>query len=200
MSFTELLPAVFFALCGIALIIFILWAVFHSLFSGGLGWLHRQKLLRKERSLAAADGLIKNGSYLDALPLLRDSFLLDHIPRSPVMIEAISHHHLAILSRLIAISERTSSHIPNLAVVEDLLTSRSQLLRVLHEAGEAKRSLSRRRKDKKELPEWALAEYENKAKDAADKLQTNRKSLGSKLAEIFSALSSAPPSHQVTYH
>ncbi len=200
MSFFSLLPAVLLAACGLALIGFISWSIFHSLFAGGLGWLHRQKLSRKERFLTEADVLIKNGSYLQALALLKEAFLLDHFPRTPVLIEAISHHHLSILSRLIAISERTSSHLPNLAVVEDLLLTRSQLLRQLHESSEAKRSLARRRKDKKEIPEWALAEYENKGKEALDKLQTNRKSLGSKLSEIFGALSSAPATQEVTYH
>lgn len=200
MSFLSLLPAVFFAACAIALIGFLSWSIFHSLFSGSLGWVHRQKLARKERLLTAADVLIKSGSYSEALKLLKEAFLFDQLPRTPVLIEGISHHHLSILSRLIAVSERTSSHVPNLAVVEDLLSTRSQLLRNLHEANEAKRSLRKRRKDKKELPEWAVAEYENKAKEALDKLQTNRKSLDNKLSEIFSALSSTPPAHEVTYH
>ncbi|MBN8547693.1 MAG: hypothetical protein J0M12_00110 [Deltaproteobacteria bacterium] len=200
MSSTALIPAILLAACSVALIGYLLWSIFGSLFSGGLGWAYRQKLARKERALAAADVLIKNGSFLEALPILKEAFLFDQVPRNPVLIEGISHHHLSIVSRLIAISERTSSHIPNLAVVEDLLSTRSQLQRTLFEALEAKKSLKRRRKEKKELPQWALAEYENKAKETLDRLETNRKSLNNKLAEIFSALASAPSSQEVTYH
>jgi len=196
----TVLPALLFAACALGLIAFISWSVFHSLFAGGLGWINRQKLTRKEQLLATADALIKNESYTEALALLRNAFLFDQLPRNPTVIEGITHHHLSILSRLIAIAERTSSHLPNLAIVEDLLSTRGQLLRSYHEATAAKKSLKQRRKDKKELPQWALAEYENKTKDLLDKLDTNRKSLNSKLSEIFAALASAPPKQEVTYH
>jgi hypothetical protein len=200
MSLFTILPALVFAAFAIALIAFIGWSLFHSVFADGLRWMGRQKLTRKEGLLKTADSLIKADSFSEALALLRNAFLLDEMPSSPALIESAAHHHMSILSRLIAISERTSSHIPNLAVVEDLLSTRAQLLRSLHEAETAKKSLKQRRKDKKELPQWAVAEYENRSKDILDKLSTNKKSLTSKLDELFNALSSAPSRQEVTYH
>jgi hypothetical protein len=198
--FLTLVPAIVLAVVGLSLIGFILWALLHSAWADVLSWAYRQKLAKKERSLAAADALIKNGAYAEALPVLRDCFLLDQLPRNPALIEGITHHHLSVLSRLIAIGEGTSSHVPNLAIVEDLFSSRAQYLRTVHETYHAKKSLGQRKKSGKELPEWAVAEYDNKLEELTDKLDTNRKSLENKIAEIFTALSSAPTSHQVTYH
>lgn len=200
MTFASLIPALTLALCAVILIAFLVWVMLRTIVVDLTLWLGRQKLSRKQQLLTKADELAQRGLHTDALPVLRSAFIFDHALLNPVLIEGVTHHHLSILSRLIAISEKTSSHIPNLAVVEDLLASRAQISRALHEAHAAKRTLRDRRAEQKELPEWALAEYKKKLSDLRDKLDTNRKSLEVKLSEIFAALSTTPSEQEVTYH
>lgn len=200
MKASSLVPIVLVTVCALGLISFIAWSLFRPLVGDLLTWARRSKLGRKQRLLKNADELAKQGALEQALSRLQEAFMLDHTPLDPVLIESISHHHLSILSRLIALSDQRAARLPHLAVVEDLLASRAQLLRALHEAVAARKSLRERRGEKKDLPEWALAEYEKKVVDIRDRLATNRKSLESKLSEIFSALRSMTPGQEVTYH
>lgn len=198
---TSVLPAIVLALVGLSLIGFIIWVVFGSLILDLRAWAGRQKLVRKQRLLSEADELLRKGDLTLALPKLKDALLLDQELNTPILIETVTHHHLSILSRLISIAEQSSTHLPNLAIVEDLLASRAQLFRTLSEARQTRRSLRRRSAGKEtEVPDWARAEYEKKLTEIRDRLATNKKSLDAKLGEIFLALSSRSSAQEVTYH
>ena len=196
----PLLPAIVLAIIGFALCAYIGWAVFYPLLANAFHWAGRQKLLRKQKLLMSADELLKTGDFGSALPKLRDSFVLEIPPLRASAVESAAHHNLSILSRLITIAERSGSHIPNLAVVEDLLASRAQLCRALVETTLGKRSLGKKTGEKKDIPEWAVAEFDKKLSEINDRLTTNKKSLEGKLGEIFSSLASPRPASEVTYH
>src|SRR5262249_34517292 len=133
----------------------------------GLG--DKLALKRKDSLLAQADALIKAGSFHEATAALRKTFILDHIKSSPVMVDASVNLHLSVLSRLIMIAERKGAHLENLAVVEDLVQGRGQLLHSYLDTVRDRGALKQKRsKSGKGVADWALSEYEKKLADLED--------------------------------
>ncbi len=196
----SVIPAIILGVVGFGLCALIGWIVLYPLAGNAFHWMGRQKLLRRQKLLMTADLLLKAGDFGSSLPKLRESFVLEIPPLRAAAVEGVAHHNLSILSRLINIAERSGTHIPNLAIVEDLLATRAQLCRALVETTLGKRSLGKKIGEKKEVPDWALAEYDKKLAEINDRLVPNRKSLEAKLGDIFTSLSSPPSVSEVTYH
>jgi hypothetical protein len=161
----------------------------------------RWKLRRKERLLEQADDQLEKGLVLRGCQLLRQAFCLDVVTHDVDLIERLQNHHLEILERVVAVSERTSAHLDNLPLVEGLIQSRSDLLRAYVEILQSKNTISRRRKEKgQDTPDWAVQEFSRKLKDIGDRISINRKSLDSQLNTLFASLGRSPETKEVTYH
>lgn len=201
MSFGEYILPIFLATIGLGIIGYFVWVTFRAVWSTPRGIFERVKVQRKEQLLRTFDRVAKERNLASAVNLLRDAFFLDEIRHSQALIERVNNHHTAILGRLVSLADARSSHLPNLAIVEDLLLSRALLLRGLLETREI---LAGARKKSGggsfSQPKWAEQEFSKKLTDLYDKLTTNRRSLQAQLSELFSSLMRAAESNEVTYH
>lgn len=201
MSASEFILPIFLATLGLGIIGYFAWVTFRAVWSTPRGIFERIKVQRKEQLLRTFDRIAKERNLASALSLLRDSFFLDEIRHSQALIERVNNHHTTILGRLVSLAEARSSHLPNLAIVEDLLLSRALLLRGLLETREI---LAGARKKKPggsfSQPKWAEQEFNKKLEDLYDKLATNRRSLEAQLKDLFANLMRVPDPKEVTYH
>lgn len=194
----SLLAPILLGAFGLALIVALLRILFASLLGDTVGFFERMRLKQKEGLLSRADVYIKSGDYEAAASFLKGAFCLDPLKRDPRAIERLSNHHLALLGRIVGIADRFSLHLDNLAIVEDLLLSRSQLLKTLLDKRVARDLASKKRRGNG--PDWAVAEFDSQIKELQDRVSTNRKSLESQISKLFSALVTSRRADEVTYH
>ena len=196
-GFYLLIPIVLGAL-GLALIVVLARILVGSMLGDSPGFFERLKLKQKEGLLSRADTYIKAGEYEQAAAFLKGAFFLELLKSDMRSVERLNNHHLAVLGRVVSVADRFSLHLENLPVVEDLLLSRSQLLRGLIEKRKGKRIAAAKRKSGG--PQWPVAEFDTQIKDLVDRLATNRKSLESQIGKLFSALVTSRRTDEVTYH
>ena len=200
-SVVDLFGAGFFAAFSGCVVYFIVRALLLGFSSDPLAWLEAQRVRKRSQLLGRADEAMKLNKVGEALALLRAAFYFEHPVRYPATVEAIHAHHMSILSRVIGISKSHARHLENLPIIEDLLASRESLLNAHIEHLAARVNLQhRRRRDRKETPAWAIAEFTRKIDEIGDKLSTNRHSLESQLARMFEELHRLPENEGVTYH
>ena len=179
---------------GTALGAFILYVLFGTLFRDGLSWRDRIKLKRKQSALTRFDLLLQAGEFEQACNALEAAFFLDHVKSGQKFIELIGQHHFSVLGKILGMAEKFSAHLDNLAILEDLLHARTQLMKSYVEKIGAKEAL--RQKDR----DWAMNEYATQLADIADRLITNRRSIESQIAKLMLALRNIRKQEEITYH
>ena len=142
-------------------------------FAGRLRFKGREQLARQ------ADACIQRGEWETALKVIQDAFYFDRSVTDSQLVEKINNHHVGLLSRLLIISDKASCHMPNLEVLEGLLSSRAEMLRDWCDAQRSIEGLKRKRSGR--VPEWAFEEYRKRLAELEDRLATNQKSLRSLL-------------------
>lgn len=188
-----------FGAIGLALICILAKILFHALVGDTRGWMEKFRFRQKQKLLKHFDELSARGASGRAFEALRGGFFLDHVYLDADLIDRISGHHAGVLSRISVLAEQNSRSLPNFAVLEDLLQSRCELMRLYVETVTSKRLMSRN--PKKQIPRWALDEYRRKLDDIVDRLKTNRHSIESQIKELFSALKDSTTGESgVTYH
>ncbi|MBX7142817.1 MAG: hypothetical protein K1X79_00025 [Oligoflexia bacterium] len=200
MQAVNIFLAVFLAILATGLAGYILWAIIGAFLPGLKGLPDRMCLRRHQATLAEAEALLERGHFESAWPALQGSFIFEHIKTGP-LIEKVASHNLSTLARLVAAAEITSTRLPNLPILEDLLATRHGLLRGFLEVQETTVKIKKRpAHDGKDIPEWALSEFSKKLTELKEKLETNKRSLDSQLKETFALLKKQPAQSEVTYH
>lgn len=161
----------------------------------------RFKLRRKKQVIERIDQLLQQNQLKQAGEGIRESFFLD--PRRPdrALIDQIATHHLEALNRLVALSDRYSRHLSGLPLLEDLLLTRSDLLRSQFDVSQTRRELSARKLSSgHRSPDWARNEFSKKLLDITDRLTTNRRTIENQVRELLDSLHESPEPDHVTYH
>lgn len=188
---STLIPASLFLVAGGGLIYFMGRSLLVAVLGNTRGVGERNRFKRKEERLKLADVSIRKGEYLSALSHLEAAFFFDHVQSDLGLIDKVVGHHIGILGRLITISEEEGCSVSGLAVIEDLVHSRGDLMRAFFDAYRTKESLSKNRK--KPVPRWAVEEYSKKMVEILERLATNKRSLSSQfdvaIKELRSPLS-----------
>lgn len=201
MGVFEAISAIIVTALSVALLIFIVKSLFAPLIGDPRGVSERWRFRRKKRLLKVLEQMISDGREAECNNHLRSAFYLEHIRLNPELIGQVSSHNFALLNVAITLGNSRGVQIDNLAIVEDLLNSRSQLMRNFLETIETKRELKSRRKlEGKSMPDWAEQEYIKKISELKDKLKTNRHSLISQIDQILKALINPASKGQATYH
>ena len=197
MNFFSLLIGLTLAGVGAALCLWIVRSIAAIILPDTRGLTEKIRFRSRERHAREADALIERQDWSGALSALQSSFYLDAI-NLPEMIERVTNLHLGVLSRLLLVSERKGVKLSNLAVIEDLLLSRAEMMRSHVDVIASRATLSRRRERK--TPAWAFEEYQKRLDELNDRLKTNRKSLLSQLEILFRTLRQESSREEVTYH
>ena len=164
------------------------------------GITERLRLKRCQALLKQADQNIEKDALHEACAALRAAFYLDSVRLAPEIIEKVNNHHVAILSRLVNISDKGAGPLTNLPLMEDLLIRRGELLRELSEVRRSRAGVSKRRREKGKHSDWAVSEYSRRISELDEKLTTNRKTLAAQIERLFASLKKAPLESEVTYH
>ena len=160
-------------------------------------WVMRQK----EGLLKQSDDLLKTGQLIKTLDLLGRAPCFEGPASDKFFVEKFHDHNLSVLSRLIGIAQKHGILIPNLAVIEELFQSRTELLFEYMESEKLKNQLrDRERTQGKKTPDWAFSECAKKLSNIEDNLLTNTRSLKSQFDEIFALLRKAPEGEGIVYH
>jgi len=162
----------------------------------------QRQIKAQEKLLAEADRHIKGGVLFRALPLLRRAFAIDKTSTDLASIELASNHHQGILERLVDLSHHYDRPLLGLPVLEDLLISRTQLLRTQLELKAARASIKSRIKEKgRSTPQWATSDFDQRLSEVVDRLETNRRSLNGQIDLVFRSLEGASePTSETTIH
>lgn len=197
----DTVVAIVCAALAVGIIYVVVRAVCSAFTGNPRAWLETLAIRRRERLVAVADELMRTNHRLDALRNIRAAFFLEHPLAAQSSIERSHAHNVRLLSRLIGDAHSRSHQIDNLPILEDLLASREQLLSAFIEHVLARNNLTnRRRRDRKDTPAWAIAEFSKKIEDIADKLTTNRHSIESQLDTVIEELRRLPEIEEVTVH
>lgn len=191
---TTLITAVILGAIAAAILIVGLWVVIGAFWSDLPGVFAKFVLKRRERVLEQADALIESRQIEPAIRVLRKNFCLDHITSNYAAVDQAVNLNLSILSRLIALSEQAGTHLENLAIVEDLIHTRGQLLKLHIDA------IKTRKKKRGGVPEWAASELSRKIEEILDTIMTNRHTLQSQINILFEAVKTSSANASVTYH
>lgn len=197
-SLSILIPAVFFGLIALLMLCYLLVIAFRSCFGDSRSWTEQFRFRQREKVLKIIEGCIERKALAEALKLSWGAFFLDHIKHDSQLVEKVSTHNLSVISKIINISDILGRQLPNLAIIEDLLQTRSELLRAFVETQQTLRALFRSKK--KQTPSWALDEYKKKLEELYDRLKTNRRSLESQIKEALGSLQEAQGQSEITYH
>jgi hypothetical protein len=200
-SLFTIFAAVFFAAVALGVLYILLRSIGGAISGDPRQWFEALKVRRRERGLVVADELMRTNHRLEALRKLRAAFFFEHPVFFQSTIERIHAHHMNILSRLLGDAHGRRHQIDNLPIIEDLLASREHLLAGYIEHVAARHNLAaRRRRDHKETPAWAIAEFSKKIEDIVDRLNTNRHALESQLDSLIDTLRRIPETEEVTVH
>lgn len=193
MDIALLLPALLFGIVGLALVGVAAWVLWGALFGNSRSWGERARFKRREDLLKRVDVAIGAKDFPGALKLIEGSLFFDHIKSDVSLIEKILGHHMGVLGRLLAVGEELDLSLSNVAVIEDLMQARCELMRSYAEAASARDALRRNRK--KVVPRWALDEYDRKMVEIAERLTINLRSLNSQVAAALGVLKTPAARH-----
>ena len=184
---------------GIFLLGLLLWLMFAPLLKSVAGRKDAMRMNRSADRIAAADRLIAERKYPDAIKLLRGAPVLE-IYENIALLEPVRDLHQNILSRCVQISEEVGSRAENLAEVEQLFNQRDELQSLYLRAKESFRNLkAKREREGKETPTWSKSDFDERVNDIKSELIANGKSLQQDLEKLFSALESAR-AEPIVYH
>jgi hypothetical protein len=190
MDFSLLFPSLVFAVLGSFILFLLLWSLWNAFFGNAEIWGERARFKRRQETLKKADAAIRAGDFPAALRLIENSYFFDHVKTDLNLIERVLGHHIGALGRLVSIAEEQDRSLANLAVIEDLVHARGDLMRSYAEASTTRSSLEQNRK--KPVPRWALDEYEKKMVEIVERLVVNRRSLASQFASAVTELRKPP--------
>ncbi|MCB0351882.1 MAG: hypothetical protein KDD64_00105 [Bdellovibrionales bacterium] len=193
---TEVL-LIILALIGAFLIFWILKSVLTALPIPGLkrGFFERWKLRRSQRVLGEIDKLIDQQEYARAIQLFPSCLYLDLVRSDSDLIGRVGAHHVAVLNKTILLSDLMERPLSDLAILEDLLNTRIQLLRAWFELRGQRQGASR-----KSAPKWAREEFRKKEDEISSKLQLNASTVLTQFERSLEAVAKEGGSQSVTYH
>lgn len=193
----EVILSIVLGAIGIALI----WWVLRSILAAlplpraKKGFLERWKLRKSQRALGEIDSLIDQEQYKKAAQRFPSCLFLEPIQDDPDLIGHIGAHHLAVLNKTILLSDLMERPLSDLAILEDLLNTRIQLLRSRFELRAQCREASRKR-----APRWAKEEFRKKEQEVLEKLHTNAATITTQFHRSLEAISGSSSSDSITYH
>lgn len=204
MSYSNLIPALLFALAGLAAIIYIGKALLSNLLRNIdiFSFIRGSSLRRKSRSLAAARTHFEGGEMDRCVRSLKESLFLEPPLINLQFLDAAYDHNFDVLGFLVTVNQEMPDRLLSLPRIEGLLQDRLHLHRALAEsylsldAVKAKRS-----EDGKKTPEWAISEFEKKISNIQEELAQNGKEFLKEFVNLCEAiLANAPDDNQLTYH
>ena len=165
----------------------------------------RWYLNKKIRALSLLDSLLEQEPSPSLLSTffsaLRSGLCIERFVFDEELIQEISRHHDALVSRLITISERFHTHLESLAILEGLFEARTELLIEYRGALEIRDDVLRKQREKGRSPqEWATNEFSRKLTLLDEKCLTNKRSIESTLRDMLSTLQNVRADSGVTYH
>lgn len=202
MGLSTIIPSIIFGLAGLFIIGYSIKLFLSAIVGNPWNWLEQQKVLRKERLLNEGDLHFQKNSYDKALTYWKSAFYLDRLNYLPSLVDKVHNLNLNILGRLVNFSEKKSAHIINLAVVEELIATRSELLHMFFETSATLKKLRLRKKEAsaKNSPDWALQEFSKKHSEIKQKIDSNRSALETEIKKLFDSLSQISNTPGITYH
>ena len=187
------------ALCGVGLLLYLLWTIFFPLsllFRGRPGSV---RLARASRCVKSTDQLIEAKHFDLAIRELRRSLLVD-VTGTEKLLRELKDHHQNILSRCIVIAEQLGGHLDTLPDVEKLLIERTQLLSLLESTHHAFHNVTEKRtRAGKALPAWSKEEYKNRAAQVKSELRRNLRELEAAYEKLFSSITTKEGT-PIVYH
>ena len=158
-------------------------------------------LSRRTQLLSELDKEFKQGHFSRALEILESSFFFDPRLGDPAIIEKIATHHLEVLNRIVAFSDRHGFHLGPLPSLEELLNNRLELFRARYEVTQTIANLRRKKLvSGHRTPNWALQEFNKKLSDINERLATNKQAVHVTVREMFLLLHGSPNPDNVTFH
>ncbi len=199
MDLLSLIIASVLCLSGIFLLGLLIWLVCAPLFKSLAGRKDLQRMRRSSERIEAADRLIAERRFAEAVKLLRGAPVLE-IYENLALLEPVRDNHQNILSRCVQISEETGCRAESLAEVEQLFNQRDELQSLYLRAKESFRNLkAKREREGKSTPTWSRSDFDERVNDIKSELIANGKSLQQELEKLFAALESAR-AEPIFYH
>lgn len=167
------------------------------------------KFIKKTDSLEKVDDFILKNDNVSAINVLKTTFHFDISSfdlesKDANFIENIHIHHMSALSRVVTLFDNADLRIDDLPIIEGLFVYRLELLRAYSETRQQQQLLRKKiqsEEGNKSNLSWAEEEFNKKNEDLVDKLQTNRRTLESKLESLYKIiLSKASRNDEITYH
>jgi hypothetical protein len=156
---------------------------------------------RRTQLLNELDKEFQAGNFSQALEILEKTFFFDPKLGETTIIEKIAAHHMEVLNRIVAFSDRHGFHLGPLPALEELLSNRSDLFKSKFEVSQTIRNLKFKKiLSRNKSPNWALIEFKKKLADIQDKLETNRKAIKVTVKELFLLLHDSRRPDNVTFH
>ena len=153
-----------------------------------------RQLKQKQELLAKVDQAIEAEQFEPAYDMLCQALILDKRIRGKDILSSIGTHHLLILNKTLLIADLTGKTLSNLPVLEDLLSTRIQLIKVLIELEGKKSGDTTTRTD---TPSWAKKAFQQKEAEINTKLETNLQSIYSQFNGVKEILFK---DHKEEYH
>lgn len=199
MSALDYIVGIILAGIGCALFTFLFWGVFGPALRIFTATYSKHRLNSASQKLRQADDLIAAQKWNEAVNELCRAVILDTYLR-PKEINAVSEHHQNILSRLLVISEETSTRVDNIAELEKLFLQRTELQTLYLKAENAFfRLQSKRVEAGKGVPTWSKSDFETRRREIKAQLHSNKECLLTELGRL-QGLTRNSPDPSVMYH
>jgi hypothetical protein len=197
-----LIPALFFAAVSLALVVYVLRTFFGALAIHPRLYLDRSSCLRCQRALAELDRAIDDNRYLDAVKIIPAVASCRRAPRADALVRTLADLYVALLARIVLLSDSLGTLVPNLPALEVLLMERADLMRQYLEVDKNREKIAATSVRKgRTLPKWARAEYNKKRRQVWSQLEQNWAALAQQLKKVQEHLSAPPRSQQGSiYH
>ena len=148
------------------------------------GTLERMQFARQQALLKDAE---QSGAKPENLKKLEQAIIIYSAKYDFSTLRKAHSHNLSVLAVLVTIAERQGARLTQLPVIEDLLSSRLETLKLLAEL-------------RKRPASWSDADFERQKRETLEQLTTNERSLRATLSALFTAISKSPNPDSVTYH
>lgn len=199
MSDLDFIFAFVLAGAGCFLLAVVLHPILNTLWISVAGRAQSGRIRKAAQKMESIDALIQEKNYRQALTQLEQAVVFD-TPGSVPSAIALKEHYQNILSRCMLIAEEQSGHISNIAIIEQLIFERGELVQLFAKAAESFQRLSNKRGGSgKSLPSWTTAEYQERIKTIQEQLSENHKLLFSSLEKMFAELKTNR-SDEILYH
>lgn len=162
----------------------------------------RAKLLREVDAIVEQSGT-EPESLKRAVLLLKRSIGIRRTHGNLRASEANVSLHEGLLGRIVVLADKFGRDIEQIALVENLLTARRELLRNLEETRETLGSINQRQREKgRETAEWAVSEYTKRLAELKERAATNAQTIEGQFARLLQVLERAPDTahEDVTIH